>query len=650
MQVYEDILFIGQKLGKKLRSSVLSRRGSKNKPGGDLKLSQTDGLSEEPRGGTTDSIYGSPLSWETKEDLLEERGSVLQSGGNMWKGKENLQERKDCRPDTFEDDLTKTKKLQFLDKSKAVYPDEMFTQKSAKNSMLLYNGDKPKEMQDCRPGTMVKTDSEKNWSLDTLGSSLNEEEGAAEYTPSWKLKHEAFCNDNLTSLDKGEQTKEMDSQSKKPIKMRVPRLPRKGSKSTLDEEFQQKGADLFKARDLKTSEFNMYKDYSELKKPPILRVPLQTYSDSKGLEDAGTPAKGAELFKAGNCDDTWTLTEEYTLAKDQYFPEDLDPTGATSSDYLSEAAKAEWRSSQMDVRRSRDPEDEQQLEAVEEEEEGDTDSLMEWWNTVELWDEVPSDEEISLKEDETKSFTEIAGKVHRGLRVFYKSFTEQAEVLYQHVLFLYAIADDLSSFHRRARIANITGGTTTAVGGVAAIAGLALAPVTFGASLIVSAVGLGVATAGGIAAASAAISDNVHDMSDRKKIELLVQDYETRLTDLQRCLHFVAEGIRRLCCHPLLRRNNYYTGDWEVRRALQTVSLVTEPVERAEEIVNSAIVALNNECKGMDKYFTKDSRELKKGCKKELTARVQMLAKQLHDGLVALNSIREQLLDATGNI
>lgn len=95
--------------------------------------------------------------------------------------------------------------------------------------------------------------------------------------------------------------------------------------------------------------------------------------------------------------------------------------------------------------------------------------------------------------------------------MFYKVFTEQAEFLYQHVLRLYAIGDDLSNFHRRAKIASITGGTTTAVGGMAAIAGLALAPVTFGASLIVSAVGLGVATAGGITAASATISDNVHD-------------------------------------------------------------------------------------------------------------------------------------------
>lgn len=141
-----------------------------------------------------------------------------------------------------------------------------------------------------------------------------------------------------------------------------------------------------------------------------------------------------------------------------------------------------------------------------------------------------------------------------------------------------------------------------------------------------------------------------HLWQDRKKIETVVQDYETRLAELQRCLRFVSEGIRRLRCHPLLRRNNYYAGDWEVRRSLQTISLVTDPVERAEETVDIAMAALNSVCKGMDKFFTKDSRELRKGCKKEVTMRVRTLAKQLHEGLVELNSIREQLLDATGHV
>ncbi|XP_047672490.1 uncharacterized protein si:cabz01007807.1 isoform X4 [Tachysurus fulvidraco] len=457
-----------------------------------------------------------------------------------------------------------------------------------------------------------------------------------------------------------------DFRKKRSFKFTVPYLHRKGSKSTLVDDIPQKGNDLFKASDINGMENNVFEDYSQLRKSPVQRVSPIIQRDAKGLKDA---EKGGDLFKAGDiADDDWMekynmeskkekvkkgrLPSRESKARDQLcFPEDIEPSGATSGDYyLSEAAKAEWMSSQMDVRRARAPTEDEELEAVTEEVDGDTDSLMEWWSTVELWDELPSDEELSLKEDETKSFTEIAEKVHQGLRVFYKVFTEHAEVLYQHVLRLYTISDDISNFHRRAKIANITGGTTTAVGGVAAITGLALAPVTLGASLIVSAVGLGVATAGGITAASASISDNVHDMNDRKKIEVVVQDYETRLAELRRSLHFVAEGVRRMRFHPLLRRNNYYAGDWEVRRALQTISLVGEPVQHAEDIVEKSTVALKSVCKGIYSYFSKDSKELKKGCKKEVTMQVNMLAKLLHEDLVMLNSMREQLMEAMGHV
>ncbi|XP_060720304.1 uncharacterized protein si:cabz01007807.1 isoform X2 [Tachysurus vachellii] len=457
-----------------------------------------------------------------------------------------------------------------------------------------------------------------------------------------------------------------DYRKKRSFKFTVPYLSRKGSKSTLVDDIPQKGDDLFKASDINGMENNVFEDYSQLRKSPVQRVSPIIQRDSKGLKEA---EKGGDLFKAGDiADDDWTekynmdskkekvkkgrLPSRESKARDQLcFPEDIEPPGATSGDYyLSEAAKAEWMSSQMDVRRARALNEDEELEAVKEEVDGDTDSLMEWWSTVELWDELPSDEELSLKEDETKSFTEIAEKVHQGLRVFYKVFTEHAEVLYQHVLRLYTISDDISNYHRRAKIANITGGTTTAVGGVAAITGLALAPVTFGASLIVSAVGLGVATAGGITAASASISDNVHDMNDRKKIEVVVQDYETRLAELRRSLRFVAEGVRRMRFHPLLRRNNYYAGDWEVRRALQTISLVGDPVEHAEDIVEKSTVALKSVCKGIDSYFSKDLKELKKGCKKEVTMQVNMLAKLLHEDLVMLNSMREQLMEAMGHV
>lgn len=46
----------------------------------------------------------------------------------------------------------------------------------------------------------------------------------------------------------------------------------------------------------------------------------------------------------------------------------------------------------------------------------------------------------------------------------------------------------------------------------------------------------------------------------------------------------------------------------------------------------------------MDIYFVaKDSKELKKGAKSEFAAKIREVATQLHDGLVELNSIREEL-------
>lgn len=122
------------------------------------------------------------------------------------------------------------------------------------------------------------------------------------------------------------------------------------------------------------------------------------------------------------------------------------------------------------------------------------------------------------------------------------------------------------------------------------------------------------------------------------------------MADFRHCLSFVAEGIQRLRCHPLLHRNNYYAGDWEVRRALQTISLTGDPVDHALEVMDITTVAINRMYTGMDKYFHKDSKEIKKGCKKEVTMQVQLLAKLLQDSLVELNSMRELFMEAVGQV
>lgn len=270
--------------------------------------------------------------------------------------------------------------------------------------------------------------------------------------------------------------------------------------------------------------------------------------------------------------------------------------------------------------------------------------------------------------------------MQRGLRVFNKVFTERAEVLWQYIITLHTIADNISEFHQKAKIAGITGGTTTAVGGVTAVAGLVLAPFTFGASLVMTAVGVGVATAGGITSASAAISDNINNMHDRKKVrflvlvllkihpnnsmnrmnifvrlqpqvEIILQEYEAQLLDIGKILHFVDQGMYKVRGHPFLRSGTqHYSEYWEVRKAVQMISLVDKPVMKAVEITDSAIASVQRLFKGMDKYFLKDSRELKKGCKKEVVGQIKQVANSLNDAIVTLNAIREELHDATGSI
>uniref|UniRef100_A0A8C5BC49 Apolipoprotein L, 1 n=1 Tax=Gadus morhua TaxID=8049 RepID=A0A8C5BC49_GADMO len=296
----------------------------------------------------------------------------------------------------------------------------------------------------------------------------------------------------------------------------------------------------------------------------------------------------------------------------------------------------------------------------------DVEGLMEWWSTVEQWEDMPKEDDMTEKE-EAKAFALTAEKVQRGIRVFNKLFTERAESLWQHVLDLNAIADNLDRFNKKTKIAQITGGSTSALGGVATIAGLALAPVTFGTSLIITAVGLGVATAGGLTSAGAGISNQVNNSLDRKKVEKIVEDYQEKMADINKCMTFIKQGIENLRRFDLLKmRKHAYNRDFpalnniyedgamlgkailinanEIMRVVQIANVAGSTAARAVQIASMATGVLTGLFVGMDIYFVaKDSKELKKGAKSEFAAKIREVAVQLHEGLVELNGIRDEL-------
>lgn len=132
---------------------------------------------------------------------------------------------------------------------------------------------------------------------------------------------------------------------------------------------------------------------------------------------------------------------------------------------------------------------------------------------------------------------------------------------------------------------------------------------------------------------------------------MVLKDYEAHLLDIGKILHFINQGLYKLRGHPFLRSGTqHYSEDWEIRRAVQTISLVDSPVMRATEVTDEAVASVQGLFKGMDRYFIKDSRELKKSCKKEMVGKIKELANRLNETIVELNTIREELQDSTGNI
>ncbi|XP_046708715.1 apolipoprotein L1 isoform X2 [Silurus meridionalis] len=299
--------------------------------------------------------------------------------------------------------------------------------------------------------------------------------------------------------------------------------------------------------------------------------------------------------------------------------------------------------------------------------EEDLDSLMEWWSSVKQWEPMSKDEDMTEKE-EAKAFALTAEKVQRGIRVFHQLFSERAETLWQHIIDLNLIADSLDRFNKRTKVVQITGGSTSAVGGVATIAGLALAPVTMGTSLIVTAVGLGVAAAGGLASASAGISNSIHGTLDRRKVEGIVKDFQSKMADIDKCTRFIKLGVENLreFRGPKVKKLKVYDGDLcgtsniyedgvmagkavlisanEITRFTEATMVTGRTAARAVQVAAMATGILTGLFVAMDLYFVaKDSHELRKGAKSELARKIREVVEQLHEGLVELNIIREEL-------
>ncbi|XP_034743410.1 uncharacterized protein LOC117954052 [Etheostoma cragini] len=300
------------------------------------------------------------------------------------------------------------------------------------------------------------------------------------------------------------------------------------------------------------------------------------------------------------------------------------------------------------------------------ESEEENDDLMEWWNTVKGWAEW--NETSNFYEDDCQmSMEQAADRVYMAARLFVRLFNKRGASLQHRILELLALADAADDFHKKTVKAAVGGGVASVAGSLATITGLILAPFTFGASVIVTAVGISVATAGSITSATANITDTVHSNMDRKKLEKMIQGYQEEISNIRECLEFVQAGMDTLQEWDFEKYSKSATKkalNHNVRHVMKeggmagkallinTNKLVTTVqvlgaaggVAKAAKAISITTGVMSALFLALDIFFlAKDSHQLRKGAKTKFATKIREVCKELQDGLLELNKVKTQL-------
>ncbi|XP_024658715.2 apolipoprotein L6-like [Maylandia zebra] len=271
----------------------------------------------------------------------------------------------------------------------------------------------------------------------------------------------------------------------------------------------------------------------------------------------------------------------------------------------------------------------------------DAESLSNFFEESTPWKTLSS--ELQLGRVPEKVVIEVkAEHLHKAFNSYISTTSGCQGGLKEKIDELGSIADNLDKVSKGTKIAGITGGATTVAGGVAAAAGVILSPFTLGASLALTAVGVGVAAAGGVTGASAAIANKVNCNQDQKKIEKVFTDYESLSKGIQEKLAYVIEGIEQLRQHGVIMLERTKVKSERASKLLEFFGL-GGPCAKVLEANSKPSGMIEGFALGMDMYFTKgkDGTKVKKGFESKLAKKLRSLAVDLQERLDESIKIKE---------
>lgn len=259
---------------------------------------------------------------------------------------------------------------------------------------------------------------------------------------------------------------------------------------------------------------------------------------------------------------------------------------------------------------------------------------------MENWETMPPSLYGLTKDQETREFNQKALHVKKAFRLFNCLMIKRNDSLRSHISELHSLADCLDRMQKKTKTMGIAGGTTGAVGGVTAIIGIALAPITMGTSLIATAVGTGLLVSSGSMGAKAAMASKKANKVDRGRVEKVVQIYKADITDVELCLSFILSGVDELRRHNV----SLLQGAGADPEALRIASLAHTVPRNAMYTSVSSDNLLQMFKKDMDQYFVqKDGQRLKRGTENIFACQLRLLATGLQEGLDGMNKVWEMI-------
>ncbi|XP_026989291.1 uncharacterized protein LOC113634490 [Tachysurus fulvidraco] len=266
------------------------------------------------------------------------------------------------------------------------------------------------------------------------------------------------------------------------------------------------------------------------------------------------------------------------------------------------------------------------------------DILLEWWRSIGGLENLQSSQQ---EETKSKPLISVAQRVKTAMRLYELLLVQRCTDLLNNVTELHCTANSLVKSNKKARLAKLTGGTTGAVGGVTIAAGLALAPLTFGASLVATGIGVGIVAAGGVTGASASFSKKKKGNWLKDKVEKIINSYKTQIEDILACLRFIDIGMEQLRKEDNTKLN-------EMGDQLAKIGRVAQEMENVHsmDVISDCFGILED----LDFYFLEeDDPKTKKNSNTQLAQKVYEVADKLKecvDQLIRIKNLFRSVNDS----